>query len=70
MTTSVNSVAEPQSLSAKGGSRVGHWAVSREFCPWADPLVAALKTPLGLLTVAFVVAVLLAVAVGSGGLWA
>lgn len=48
----------------------GYRVVSRDFCPWADPLLAALKTPLGLLVIALIAALLLAVGVSSEGFWA
>lgn len=70
MTTSGSTGAKNPLASPARGSGLSHWVVAHEYCPWADPLVAVLKTPLGILGVAFVAAVLLAVAVGWGGLWA
>ena len=70
MTTSGNTNAKNLLASPASGSGLSHWVVAHEYCPWADPLVAVVKTPLGILAVAFIAAMLLAVAVGLGGLWA
>lgn len=70
MRANADNAAMPHMPATGRGLKTGHWVFSREFCPGAEPYVAVLKTPLGLLVVAFAAAVLLAAGVSSGGLWA
>jgi hypothetical protein len=56
--------------SAPTRSQFYYWITSHNWCGFADPLVAAIKTPLGALVAAFVVVLILGIAVGTSMLWA
>ena len=57
-------------IPASRQSKFSYWITSHNWCGFADPLVAAIKTPLGALVAAFIVVLMLGVAVGSSMLWA
>ena len=70
METTANSAEKQHSMGFRTKLGFGYRVLASDFCPWANPLVATLKTPLGLLGIAFTAALLLAVGVSSEGLWA
>lgn len=51
-------------------SRAYYWITSHNWCGFADPLVAAIKTPLGALSAAFIIVLILGFAVGTSMFWA
>ena len=57
-------------VQASRQSQFSYWVTSHNWCGFADPLVAAIKTPLGALVAAFIVVLMLGVAVGPSMLWA
>ena len=57
-------------IQASRQSQFSYWVTSHNWCGFADPLVAAIKTPLGALVAAFIVVLMLGVAVGPSMLWA
>ena len=62
--------ADSSTLPMPRQSVLYHWLISHNFCGWADPLVAKVKTPLGALIIAFFVVLMLGIAVGTGMFWA
>jgi len=61
---------KPSPAPASRQSQFFYWITSHNWCGFADPLVAAIKTPLGALVAAFLVVLILGVAVGTSMLWA
>ena len=57
-------------ITASRQSHFYYWITSHNWCGFADPLVAAIKTPLGALVAAFAVVLILGIAVGTSMLWA
>lgn len=62
--------SQPSSAPASRRSQFYYWTTSHNWCGFADPLVAAIKTPLGALVAAFIVVLILGIAVGTSMLWA
>ncbi|MDA8042044.1 MAG: hypothetical protein MPJ22_06460 [Pirellulales bacterium] len=62
--------SQPSSVPASRRSQFYYWTTSHNWCGFADPLVAAIKTPLGALVAAFIVVLILGIAVGTSMLWA
>ena len=62
--------SKTSSVPASRQSQFYYWITSHNWCGFADPLVAAIKTPLGALVAAFVVVLILGIAVGTSMLWA
>ena len=57
----MKNVSEIPPSSAPTRSQFYYWITSHNWCGFADPLVAAIKTPLGALVAAFIVVLILGV---------